>query len=192
MNAKIEKAVLKLKNLNRKQIAVGCGIALACTVGLYGLVNLFDKPIINSAEQVSSLASNVRKFYQNRPDGWGISSESAVKNNLIPQEMLKNGKIVNKLGKDVFLGADKNGSMVMPGMRSFVVVYKDLNYRECILIAQKSLSEDLQLVLNNLVLDNSKGEKEFIWGGKNSLPITSSAAKEACEKKNNLIWSINL
>lgn len=192
MQEKIKQLVSRLKTADRKHLAIGAGIVLTTAAVLFILFNLINKPAVEAAGQVSLLTENVRKFYQNRPDGWGISSESAVKNNIVPKAMLKDGKIINALGKEVLLGADENGNMVMPGMRSFAVVYKGLSYRECIIAAEKSLTENVQLVLNDLIVRHKDKSTEFIWGGENALPISASAAKKACGKQNTLIWSVNL
>lgn len=192
MQEKIKQLVFRLKTADRKHLAIGAGIVLTAAAVLFILFNAINKPAVEAAGQVSLLTENVRKFYQNRPDGWGISSESAVKNKIVPKAMMKDGKIVNALGKEVLLGADENGNMVMPGMRSFAVVYKGLSYRECVIAAEKSLTENMPLVLNDLVVRHKDKSTEFIWGGENALPVSASAAKKACGKQNMLIWSVNL
>lgn len=192
MKEKIEQLISRLAKTDRKYLVIGTGVVILLAAGFFIWFGVSAAPAKNAAQQVTQLSENVRKFYQNRPDGWGISSEAAIKNNIVPPAMLKEGNIVNALGKEVLLGADENGNMVMPGMRSFVVVYKELSYRECLTATKESLTENMQLALNNLIVKNDDRSTEFIWGGENALPVSTSAAKKACGRQNTLIWSVNL
>lgn len=142
-----------------------------------------------AAEEVMTLAENVRAAYRSKPNYWGLDTKSALKNGIVPKNMIgKNGNIENRLGQKVLIGSGINGEIVMPGMYGFDIVFTDVNKTACFLLMQHNFSEKQRLGLRGISLINSK-ENLFSWGGKKSFPLNSSAARSSCENKNIIIWN---
>lgn len=189
---KKQKIISELKKLRPyfKTTAATIGILL-----LSGIVShYFSKPddsIIKAHQQIVSLTKGIRSYYRTKPDAWGLNTASAIKNRLVSEEML-NGRVVqNALGKEVLLGADILGNMVMPGNRNAVIVYKNLNKKECEAIVALPFDEKMQLSLNAITIVNDQ-EHSFTWGGENPLPVSSKKAGEVCQTANDILWDIYL
>lgn len=150
-----------------------------------------DANIVTAGNQISLLTDNVRKFYRNRPDAWGLNTQSVLKNAIAPQEMVQNGKLINALGKETLVGADSNGTTVMPGSRNFAITFRGLDYEECVELSALAPDEKTALSLTSETIANET-ETMFIWGGEHPLPITRKAAEEFCKQQNSLIWNILL
>ena len=157
-------------------------------------MHYFSKPnakIIQAHRQIVSLAEQIRSYYRSKPDAWGLNTASAIKNNLVGKEMI-NGRILqNALGKEVLLGADSLGNTVMPGNKNAVIVYKNLNKKECEELAALPFDEKMQLSLNSITIVNEQ-EHIFIWGGENPLPLSKDKANKICKNANDILWDIYL
>lgn len=186
---KITNELLKLRPYF-KTTAIFVGVLLISGIALH----MFSKPdtkIIKAHQQVVSLAEQIRNFYRNKPDAWGLNTAFAIKNNLAGKEMTNGRMLQNALGKEVLLGADILGNTVMPGNRNAVIVYKNLNKKECETLAVLPFTEKMQLSLNAITIVNEQ-EHSFTWGEENSLPISKSKAGEICKKANDILWNIYL
>lgn len=173
-----------------KTTTIFVGVLIAVGIALH----MFSKPdikIIKAHQQVISLAVQIRNFYRNKPDAWGLNTASAIKNNLAGKEMVNGRMLQNALGKEVLLGADILGNTVMPGNRNAVIVYKNLNKKECETLAVLPFTEKMQLSLNAVTIVNEQ-EHTFSWGEENSLPISKSKADETCQNANDILWDIYL
>ena len=144
--------------------------------------------IAQAATELALTADNIRVFYQTRPGYWGLDSTIVIKNNLAANGMIQNGAIKNAFGKPVKIGQDADGNIVMPGSRSFVVAYHDLNQNECTAMAAFKLNENASLSLLDMNLINAQGTTEFNWGGENKLPITKDEARKFCGDNNTIVW----
>lgn len=183
----------EIKNLlseNKKIISLVI-IFLVLVVFLFFFISKPNPNIMTSANQINVLAENIQKFYRNRPDAWGLNTQTMLKNSIVPPEMVAQKNVVNALGKTILVGADIQGNTVMPGNRNYVIVFNDINYDECILLSTSSLSEKNMLSLTSVQIVNEE-EHLFSWGSSNSLPITKTEAKKACKKTNVLAWSFFL
>lgn len=172
-------------------IAAGVVVIIAAAVWFGFKSSEPDAKVVAAARQISLLTDNVRKFYRNRPDAWGLNTQSVLKNAIAPQEMVQNGKLVNALGKETIVGANADGMTVMPGGRNFVIAFRDLTYEECVELAALAPDEKTALSLTSETIANAT-ETMFVWGGEHPLPITRKAAEEFCKQQNSLIWNILL
>lgn len=150
-----------------------------------------NENIINAGQQVSILANNIQNFYKNKPNAWGLNTYSAIKNKIIPQDMLVDQQIKNALHKDVLLGADVLGNTVMPGSKTFTIVYKNLDYNECKILASFTFSEKIMLSLYSINIINDK-TFTFGWEENSTLPVSLNDAASFCKKNNDILWNIYL
>lgn len=171
--------------------AAGAVVIIAAAVWFGFKSSEPDAKVVAAARQISLLTDNVRKFYRNRPDAWGLNTQSVLKNAIAPQEMIQNGKLVNALGKETIVGANADGMTVMPGGRNFVITFRGLDYEECVELSALAPDEKTALSLTSETIANET-ETMFIWGGEHPLPITRKAAEEFCKQQNSLIWNILL
>ena len=166
---------------------IGGSIIIVVLIGLWMLPSA-DKKIDTAAEEVMSLADNVRKNYQTKPSYWGLDTESAIAAGIVPQKMLRKGKIVNALGKNVLLGMGENGESVMPGASGFEIIYQDIAQNVCSALLTYQFSEQQNLGLKEISVIN-ENKITFSWGGDNPLPVDPMQAKKVCKGKSSIIWS---
>lgn len=137
------------------------------------------------------LTENIRRYYQNRPDYWGLNSDSIIKNKIVPLALLKNDRIISGFGTDILVGNTPNGSMLMPGARSFNIIYSNLNKKQCIELASGKFDEKFWLGIIDVTINNSIKNEVFSWNDKkNILPIKKNIAKEICKSSNTVIFHI--
>lgn len=149
--------------------------------------NSSPKTNINEAsKQVFEIASQVRKHYVQKPDYWGLSSSNQILTNLF----YSNGKLINALSKPILLGQGADGAMIMPGGRSFDVVYKELTKSECIALAVYEQPVSAEVGLLQITITNSEKTTEFRWGDEEfKLPISRRNAMLACKNGDTIIWT---
>ncbi len=150
-----------------------------------------DQRIVKAHRQVETLAQEIRNFYRNKPDAWGLNTASAIKNQLVSADMVNGRLLQNALGKEVLLGADILGNTVMPGSKNAVIVYKNLDKRQCQSIISRNFNEKMLLSLNAVTIVNET-EHKFSWGEKNPLPISADKAQSICKEANDILWDIYL
>lgn len=148
-----------------------------------------DLRTAEAAQQVSDLASNIRRYYQNRPDYWGLSTQTTIEKQIAPLGMINNGLLTNIWQKKVTVGQDSDGTMLMPGARSFIITLHDLNKDECRELASYKFSEKFWLGVQEVALDNGDKQQIFNWDSdRNILPVKESIAKSFCSKNNSISW----
>ena len=155
-----------------------------------GIFFCFQRPsseIIKAEQSIVSISEKIRAFYRNRPDYWGLSNTSVISQKLYDGTIVE-GKMLNNLGKEIVVGGDSSGSQVMPGSKSFVVTYKELNRAECIELSAFRGQEQDRLGLIAMSIRNETGVFEFSWGNK-GLPLSKSQAKKYCAEKNDIMWT---
>ncbi len=138
-------------------------------------------------QELVQISSKIRQYYQNRPDYRGLNTAEVVKNNLYVGKV-NNNVILNSRGKSVLIGGDAAGSMVMPGIRSFVISYLDLTRKECIELSSRFWQETEKLGVLSMSIINETYNQEFNWG-EDGLPLSKSQAEKYCKNKNTLVWS---
>ena len=187
------KAAEKISKWQKKIVSykfgfIGLLIILLIIIAIY----MYAKPkteIVDAGNQVLDLSNRVRDFYKNKPNAWGLNTYSAIQNKIVPQDMLNGRQIINQLKKDVLLGSDALGNTVMPGSRTFAIVYKNLNFEECKALATFDFSEKMLLSIDNITIINDK-DYLFSWGESKSLPVSAEAAQNACKQENDILWNI--
>ena len=142
-----------------------------------------------AARQLVRLVEIIHRNFQTKPDFWKLNSAWLIDNNMVPQEMRSGRQIINALGKPVEVGAGIEGQMLMPGARSFDIVYKNLTKRECAALASYDYPQTQTLGLISLTVINGAEEKNLVWGEENRLPLSAEEAGELCKKQNMLIWN---
>ncbi|MBO5442938.1 MAG: hypothetical protein J6A33_04035 [Alphaproteobacteria bacterium] len=189
MNEKLKEIIEILKQRINLKVAAGCAGLLFLIIGGIVWVSRPNPKIILAAKEVMSVAEEIRKFYRNRPGYWGLNTESVLKNNLLPASFIQNGKTVNALGKNILIGQGAEGNLVMPGARSFDIVFADLDKKECEQLAEFQFTENQSLGLLSITIINNGQQTEFSWGGENKLPITAENARRYCGKQTSLLWT---
>ena len=178
----------KVVKLDRTVIILTIAIAVILAVTIY-LATKPNKKLIAAANEVVSLSEEVRRYYHNRPDYWRLNTETVIREGIAPQEMIFDGKIKSALGNEVLAGSGFDGAMIMPGTRSFDVIYKNLSKKDCIALASYPYNEKQKLGLLSITIKNGENVSNFTWGGENKLPISADSAKSHCGNGSDISWS---
>lgn len=178
----------KIVHLDKTIIILTIVIAVVLAVVIY-LTTKPNKKLIAAANEVVSLSEEVRRYYHNRPDYWRLNTETVVREGIAPQGMIFDGKIKNALGNDVLVGNGFDGAMIMPGTRSFDIIYKNLSKKDCIALAAYPYNEKQKLGLLSITIKNGEDVSNFTWGGENELPITVDNAKSRCGDGSDISWN---
>ncbi len=176
--------------MNKKKIYWGlaCLGILAAALGSCFFFQQ-DTEAEKSALELSETSSAIRKFYSNRPGYWGLNTENAIANKLVPASSVQDGKITNALGAGIKIGKGSDAAAVMPGLRGFDIIWSGLSQKACLRAATYAYSPDFLLGVTGLSIENEKGNQDFGWGSEQILPLSKGQAKKACgEKENTLIW----
>ena len=136
--------------------------------------------------EVQTLSESIRHQYNKKPDYWGLCNQSAL--SFVPKNMIRNNKIISKIGREYIVGQNENGDVVMPMQRNFMITLKDLNKKACEKIATLTIGKENDYTLQQIVINNSDAKVEFIWGGKNGLPVAQDTAIKICKNKNSISW----
>lgn len=185
----MQSTIEKIQKFDKKIIIIAIIIVVVLFMLLLLIVNKEDKRIEIAANQVSSLSEKIRKYYRNKPDYWGLDTNQIISNNIAPQISNDKKALKNAFGSDILIGSDKYGSVVMPGSRSFSIIFKNLNKKACISLATYRFEESKSLGLISMTIVNENSEKMFAWGGENELPIPEIKAKNICKTGGSIIWS---
>ena len=168
----------------------GCCLALLVLIVLINLLmDTANKKIVLAQNDMIILAENIRKQYTKKPDYWGLSTQSIIQNGIVPKSMLRNDKLFSSIAKETLVGADVDGNMVMPGTRSFYIIYKGLSQKNCVDMASYPMSEQNKLGLLSVTIVNEQNEVVFQWGGEYSLPIDKASAAKICRNNNIILWN---
>lgn len=161
-------------------------IVIILAVGVFLFFQRPGSSVIKAHQELVEMSRAIRNHYKNKPDYWGLSTGEVVKNKLYSGN-LNNNQIINSLGKKVIIGADIQGSSVMPGMHSYMIAYKDLNKKECVELTSFSWKEEDILGLISITIQNEEETQEFNWGNQ-GLPVSRNKVKQFCKEKNNTMW----
>lgn len=175
---------------NPKVFWLGAIFLFVLALGFYFAMQNDSKSSL-AGEQIQQMVNQVRSFYKNKPDAWGLNTYSAIKNNIVAPDMLDGRQIKNALGKDVLLGSDVLGNTVMPGSRTFAIIYKNLDYDECLALASFPFPRKVMLSLDSINIVNDK-TYIFSWGQNLALPISEKEAQISCKKSNDVLWNFYL
>lgn len=178
------------KGLSNRNKAIVLSVVLLIGIGAYFIFRPMPKTIL-AGEQVVLLINNIRSFYQNKPNAWGLNTYSAIQNKIVPTNMINGRQIKNCLNKDVLLGADAIGNTVMPGSKTFSIVYKNLDYDECVALSRFPFSEKVMISFDAVDVIN-EDTYSFSWGEEKALPISEKDAQSSCKQNNDILWNVYL
>lgn len=170
-----------------------CIIASAVAVSTLVMILLINgQRDIGSQEvgkQIYQLSQNIRRTYQIRPDFWGLSTQSVIKQKIYPSDMLiDSNNLIGYFGNKVVVGSDINGTPVMPTSKQFIIAYKDLTKPQCVGLVSNKFTQEFWLGVGRVSLINNQKVYDFSWSDtENILPISKSKAKELCLDNNNNI-----
>lgn len=179
----------KVKTLPRTEVIFGS----AAVITVLLLAAIFVAPnkterISVAKQEISELSNKIRNHYKVRPDYWGLSTENAVKNKIIPPKMIRGNKIVGALGKELNVGQDEAGSMIMPGGKRFMITVANVGKSACKAVLPDNLSHAENPALVAVKLIAADKVYKFEWGGKLPLPITAEQANNLCQNNNTIAW----
>ena len=180
----------KIKTLPRAEIIFGFA-AIAAALLLAAIVLTPDKTkrISAAKQEISELSNKIRNHYKVRPDYWGLSTENAVKNNIIPPQMVHGNKIIGALGTEINVGQDADGSMIMPGGKRFMISVANIGKSACKAVLPDNLSHAENPALVNINLTAGNKTYNFEWGGELPLPVTPEQANKLCQNNNTISWT---
>ena len=84
-------------------------------------------------------------------------------NDILTKYRYKNNQLINALGKPILIGKGENGDIVMPGEKSFDVVYTDLSFAECINVASYQFEQQETLGLLQITIIGPEKSRIFEW-----------------------------
>lgn len=181
--------VEKWKKLNRRDKNLYAGIAvLGLLIVVIMAIPGSPKESRESADVVMNLADNIRKEYRAKPNYWGLDTQKAINDRIIPQEMVRHNQIMTRQGQGIKIGRGSNGEAVMPGSMGFDIAYDNVNKKSCLQLLAYELTEQQKLGLRSITIENNQ-TIEFSWGGENKLPISPKDTPNICEMINIIIWS---
>lgn len=184
------KILQKIKTLPRTEIIFGfAAIAAALLLAAIVLTPDKNKRISTAKHEISELSNKIRNHYKVRPDYWGLSTENAVKNNIIPLQMVYGNKIIGALGKEINVGQDADGSMIMPGGKRFMISVANIGKSACKAVLPDNLSHAENPALVNINLTAGNKTYNFEWGGELPLPVTPEQANKLCQNNNTISWT---
>ena len=164
--------------------------ALIISIGVYACTQSRSEASKN-VKELFLIAESVRDHYVGKADYWGVSTESVLKNNLLPQKYITNNKIILNGNREILIGSGINADIVMPQSQTFDIVIKGLNKTQCMAYSEVDLNNKELVSLNQISIINELGSYSFEWGGNNSLPVKKYSSKNLCSDNNNtLIWSV--
>ena len=176
---------LSLKN----KVLMICFVALALIILFLVCSKKEDIGTEKAVNELQKLSENIRRFYQNRPDYWGLNTQMAIDKQLYPLSMYKEGVLKSYFGTPVLVGNGINADVLMPGTRNFDIIYKYLNKRQCIEFASYKFNQNFWLGVSGVSIITEGKETLFGWGGENSLPIKKNIAESLCKNdENSIIW----
>lgn len=93
------------RHLQTRQLYVLLAIMTAAVILIVRQYVSPNKKVEEAALQVEEIARLVRQNYASRVDYWGLSTQSAIDNNMLTNLSYDDGKLINALGKPVKIGS---------------------------------------------------------------------------------------
>lgn len=175
---------------NKKNLLFWGGIGLVAVTILAVMLKHTPKKAVTSAEEVAKIVEDVHKIYANKASFWGLNNESFASNDILTKFRYKGNQLINTLGKPILIGRGEGGDVVMPGERSFDVVYTDLTAKECVDAAAYRFEQPENLGLLRITITNGEKSQVFEWGAEDhKLPISRVEAKRFCSNKSRVMWT---
>ncbi len=184
----IKRFCLTKKEKKTAFLLLGAGlIGIVATIILARLGSVSG--LTETAQEVQQLSANIRHYYQNRPDFWGLDTQTVVEKGISPKSMSHQKGLQGFWGNPVSVGNGSEGTMLMPGSRTFDIVYKNLDRKQCMALAPYKFDETFFMGLSYMILIKDNTQETFSWDNPvKKLPITAAMAKEFCGTNNNILW----
>lgn len=158
-------------------------ILLICCFFLW--FSLLHNPHKELHDKIFTLAEQVHNYYRDRPGYWKLSTETAVQDGLLKDDMLNNYREY-----DIKIGQGTDGESGLPSDMSFNIAVKNLNKTACISLSEMNVPLNRQLLLMKISIINETGITEFSWGGEHTLPVAKYSARNLCQPLGNtLVWT---
>lgn len=138
------------------------------------------------AQDVSDISAEIHRKYAHKNSYWGLNNASLEDTKVLRH---RNNQMVNRFNKPVLIGQGENGETIMPGEKTFDIVFINLSNMECIRAAT-SIFESPEITGLMQITIVGKESQIFEWGSEQyNLPISQAAAKEFCTDNSKIIWT---
>lgn len=175
-------------NTKTKIATAATGILLAAAVCVW--LGLKSNKTDRAAAEVINIAADIHKLYANKANYWMLGNSSLRSNDILTNYQYKNNQLVNALGKPILIGKGEDGDVVMPGEKSFDVVYTDLSAKECIAVATYQYEQQELLGLLQITIIGKEQSRIFEWGAETyKLPVIRPEAERFCSDGSKVIWT---
>lgn len=175
--------------LKGKYLWVALAMSVFFLLLMIGFLSSENKEVfLQTQKEVISLVDNIHSHYKVRPDYWGLNTQSSIKNKLIPDNLLRDDKIIGSIGKEFVIGQDIEGNMVMPGTRQFMISIPNISKSTCLGLLTIPVTQEQNLSLTAISITSENTTAEFTWSGDLALPISESTAKQYCKNHNIISW----
>lgn len=186
--AQLRERVKNIKNLNKVLIMGTTALILILGISVIWF-SAKDIGTEATAQELKQFSQNIRRYYQNRPDFWGLNTQTAVEKQIAPQSMIKPNGLLNAYGTAVVVGNGNDGVMLMPGARTFDIAYKGLNKQQCKELLTYKFDESFWMGLASIMVTTDKQQQSFSWNdSQNKLPVSPAKAKEICNGNTIILW----
>lgn len=147
--------------------------------------------IKDDLDDIFNISDDIRSFFADKPDYWGLDTDFVIKNKIISPAFIKQNRLLLRHGTEIKIGNGKDAETVMPSSQSFDVVMLNLTRKQCISYAEAVLTDAQLLKLDKIDIINQNAIYSFEWGGDKKLPIAINAAHDIClDGFNTLIWTL--
>ncbi|MBO5441674.1 MAG: hypothetical protein J6A09_03830, partial [Alphaproteobacteria bacterium] len=125
-------------------------------IGFYSC-SLRQKNIAQNISELFKIADEIREYYLDKPDYWGLSTELVAKKQLIDTKFISDNKIVLGSGSEIFIGDGEKADVLMPSSQNFDISLRHLNKAECIAYSEAEFSEERLLEITRITIVNESG-----------------------------------
>ncbi len=147
--------------------------------GIAGYSKAMNKFKINkTTDQVSMLVANIRTIYSTQGNYSGLNNTTAINFGVVPNDMIKNGSLVNAFGGDVTITSAAARSTAPTEPEAFIIEYAGLSQEACVTIATGDWGSGQSSGLLGISAQNSAGAASLIAGAYTD-KFVASASNEA-------------
>ena len=175
----------KIRLTSNQFIGLVC-VLVALVICLVCVFFLKPEKKIDFSQELKTISASVRKHYQKNIDYRGLETKIIVDDKVLPQTMVRNGKIYSAFKGEILIGRNLKGDAVLPFENFFSVTYLNINRQKCEGLIASTFDETSGLTA--ITVSNEK-LYEFTYGGELSLPVSEQKAKEICASKNDVMFT---
>lgn len=175
----------KIRLTSNQFIGLVCALA-ALVVCLACVFFLKPEKKIDFSQELKTISASVRKHYQKNIDYRGLETKVIADDKVLPQKMVRNGKIYSAFKGEILLGRNLKGDAVLPFETFFNITYLNINRLKCESLITSVFDETSGLT--GITVSNEK-LYEFTYGGELPLPVSAQKAKEVCASKNDVMFT---